>query len=282
MSRPLNGNGEDVKDSIVQRTNSIVDGIKRFYNYSGETSRNDLNSRRVQDSLIQEEPEMELNRNSGDSSNENIAAAGLYILNRLVNDMGFPKQMVKNILIYDKDLIGDDIMKAIDFCVKTEEGWKHTFIPDDRDKYPSHHQNFESESDISYESPLERCLICGEHREEHKKMTMKMPTSKRVVDDSMSSFESSFLAPNEEVKSAPDNRDTEIGSPDVSDDESDDEPVDPEESWVSCLICYDEHPASRMYALSCGHQFGIKCLRMMFKVGINDGKVLDNKCAYFE
>lgn len=103
--------------------------------------------------------------------------------------MGFDSTMVKNILLYDRDLIGDDIEKAIEFCIKTEEGWKHTFIPDDnRFNSQEHNRHFidENDSSNSYEPVAEKCIVCGEQREEHRKMHKEGPNMVRIVTESFS------------------------------------------------------------------------------------------------
>jgi hypothetical protein len=146
--------------------------------------------------------------------------------------MGFPRTMVKNVLIYDKDLIGDDIQKAVEFCLKTEEGWKHTFIPDEKDRLYHANENYESESELSFESRGERCLICGEGEEEHKKLTSRPPNSMRCITES----ESSSINANDDeivagVKYMVDDQDQED-----SEIESNTEPEDLNEERMQCLI----------------------------------------------
>jgi len=46
--------------------------------------------------------------------NELEVTYNLYIYNNLVFKMGFNSDMVKNILIYDKDIISNDLQKAVD------------------------------------------------------------------------------------------------------------------------------------------------------------------------
>lgn len=65
-----------------------------------------------------------------------------------------------------------------------------------------------------------------------------------------------------------------------NEDDSDEE-ADQNEEKVSCEICYLDHPKSKTFALVCGHTFGKSCLRQMFKISIENGNVVDNKCAHF-
>lgn len=122
----------DVKDSLIRRSLSIVDGMKKFYRYS-DSSLNYDSGKRVHN--IPHDDIESFPNNHRPNSHDESAVVSLYIYNKLCNEMGFPKEMVKNILIYDKDQIGEDVEKAIDFCIKTEDGWKHTFIPEDKEKY---------------------------------------------------------------------------------------------------------------------------------------------------
>ena len=92
------------------------------------------------------------------SENEEKAAVNLYIIHKLV-DMGFDRQMARNVLIYDRDRIGSDFMKAVSYCLKTSEGWKHTFIPDERTKYTIGIEKSGTESELSYHTVGERCKI---------------------------------------------------------------------------------------------------------------------------
>lgn len=153
------GSQEDVKDSIILRTSSNLEGIKKFYNYSLISSKHDAGSRSIKNQDMNPSEDIEMNCSNGMSTNEEMAAAGLYILNILVNDMGFNRQMVKNVLIYDKDIIGDDIQKAVEFCLKTNDGWKHTFVPDEKNKWMPDRQVFDELNNASIISEEERCLI---------------------------------------------------------------------------------------------------------------------------
>jgi len=271
------GSQEDVKDSIILRTSSNLEGIKKFYNYSLISSKHDAGSRSIKNQDMNPSEDIEMNCSNGMSTNEEMAAAGLYILNILVNDMGFNRQMVKNVLIYDKDIIGDDIQKAVEFCLKTNDGWKHTFVPDEKNKWMPDRQVFDELNNASIISEEERCLIWGEGRQEHKKLTTRVPS---MISHDSNTFTSFHDKDNEEIKVSIPSVPAQEEESDES--ESDEEPIDEDEDMVNCLIWYDDHPISRTYALSWGHRFGITCLRLMFKVGINDGKVLENNCAHYE
>jgi hypothetical protein len=52
--------GDDVRESIIQKKDDILDGVRRFYHYSGEPSHQDPSSRLVRDSL--EVPDLEVNK----------------------------------------------------------------------------------------------------------------------------------------------------------------------------------------------------------------------------
>lgn len=141
-------------------------------------------------------------------------------------------------------------------------------------------ENNKSESDTSSESGGERWLICGEGEEEHKKLTARPPNSIRHITESENS---THLMDDEDIQIGVYNKvNQENHKSEDSDPESEEEPDDPNEERIQCLIWYDEHTLSKSYSLSCGHQFGLKCLRMMFKVGIHDGKVLDTNWAHYD
>ena len=72
----------------------------------------------------------------------------------------------------------------------------------------------------------------------------------------------------------------ELPGENISDEEESED--DPDEETTECIICYDEHPVSKTFSLSWGHTFGIRWLRRMFKVNINDGKIHDLKWAHYE
>lgn len=92
-------------------------GSNKFYKHSDVYSQN-----------FNDSPDLEKKQSTW--SHEDIAAGSLYIYDQLVHGMGFPKTMVKNILLYDRDLINDDVNKAVEFLIKTEQGWLHTFVPE--------------------------------------------------------------------------------------------------------------------------------------------------------
>lgn len=88
--------------------------------------------------------------------------------------MGFDRNMAKNLLVYDKDIIKDDWSKAVELLCKTETGWLHTFVPDVEDR-PASMQKITSSEELnllqnqSMTFTKECCLICGESRSEHRR-----------------------------------------------------------------------------------------------------------------
>lgn len=71
--------------------------------------------------------------------------------------------------------------------MKTHDGWKHSFIPTDNDRVVIH-PGFESDLTESFARSFERCVICGEPREEHQKLVMRTPDTKRLVKESFSTL----------------------------------------------------------------------------------------------
>ena len=72
------------------------------------------------------------------------------------------------------------------------------------------------------------------------------------------------------------NVESDFVSEETEEDESE-EILDPNEPKILCNIWYWEHNVSNSYALSCGHSFGIKCIKQMLQVAIKEGKVIDNR-----
>jgi hypothetical protein len=124
---------KDVQESLLSQSRSKVDRVKKFYRYSGGEGYNVPDEDDIE-ALPVRNFEHNVNRHT---LHEDEAAGNLYILNKLVYELGFPVQMCKYVLLYDKDTINDDINKAVELLLKTEEGWLHTFVPESDYKYTS-------------------------------------------------------------------------------------------------------------------------------------------------
>ncbi|CAI2381845.1 unnamed protein product [Moneuplotes crassus] len=238
-----NNLNENLRYSFSQRRNSTRDQNPLYDKLFSEGDNEDL----------------EANPESNNSS-EVHATVNLYLLNKLSAEMGFKKSTVKHVLVNYSSDIGNDIGKAIDFCMFAKENGLDDHLSESESSIEEF--NGQNVSSLTTVNRLEMGTIIEE--EESKDLLSS------EIDQNESSL--TMVADNKE----------EPKSEYSSEDSSDDEAVDPNEETVNCLICYEDHPISRVYSLSCGHQFGISCLRMMFKVGINDGKVLETNCAHYE
>ena len=128
------------------------------------------------------------------------AAAALYIKSKLVGEMGFDYHLVDNVLRYQKDIINNDIQRAVDMCIKTDEGWKHTFISDENEgEYDEYSSSF-SEDEIN--GPLRRIkwMIWGEGLEDHQRSIVRRPQTRRIIENSFSTEEDIDISFQEETK----------------------------------------------------------------------------------
>lgn len=147
--------------------------------------------------LGKEEDFQELDEESGPKQElkESDITSNLFIYNQLVIKMGFSSDMVKKILIYDKDIINDDVQAAVDLLIKTENGWIHTFIQDTEFKtFNDPDQMF-----ITDDSN-EICLVCGESKDQHRKTLRNISLSDSIPSLPLNSpniLESNSMSKNE-------------------------------------------------------------------------------------
>ena len=166
--------------------------------YSDEQSNEILSSQKnLNDS---EESDLEINNISTNHHAE--AAAALYIKSKLVGEMGFDYHLVDNLLKYEKGIIRNDIQRAVDFCIKTDEGWKHTFIPDESDSNSSRYHDSAFDEEYSNDEFRIKWLIWGEGIEEHQRVTIRFPETRRIVENSFSTQDELEISFKEEVKNS--------------------------------------------------------------------------------
>ena len=191
--------------------------------------------------------------------NELEVTYNLYIYNNLVFKMGFNSDMVKNILIYDKDIISNDLQKAVDLWVKTNKGWSHTFVPDNDAK------TFRDSSDILNENN-EICIICGEGKDQHYgNLNSEFINSiDEPLPDSYAELKESDRILNTQNSTG----DEHLPSPHINN-----------LVLIYWAICCCEYEANKIFSLDWQHPFCKNCLNQMFTVNINDGKVMELRWA---
>lgn len=135
---------KDVQESVQRASLTKVDWLKKFYKMSDDSR---PFNRIDETNEFESAQDSEKQSITPKFSNEDQTVGSLFLQNQLI-DMGFDRAMVKNLLVYDKDLIGTDITKAVDFLCKTSSGWMHTFVPEAEEKLNSQKKYRIEESSI--------------------------------------------------------------------------------------------------------------------------------------
>ncbi|CAI2360877.1 unnamed protein product [Moneuplotes crassus] len=245
-----NDSCRDIADSLLQRSSSKAEWVRKFY--PGALGNSYQSSKYFLRKYEHQSDDMEFGSKPKDSD----LTYNLYLYSQLVNGMGFSPDLVKKVLIYDKDIINDEVEKAIDLMIKTKYGWAHTFIPDINPR--SIDEGMESFSDDAFE----KCLICGDSREEHRKTIIKKE----------------FFSQSPVLHSLPSIHD-ELEE-DIKEEESE-QSINRDEPHFTCNICYSDYPQSQQFSLRCGHQFCKPCLSNMLQVNITEGRIANINCAYY-
>jgi hypothetical protein len=121
------GQEEDV--ATKSKNDSDLSLMKRFYDRPLDSS---LKARKVSpiQSSNPDTYDLEHKVRNIDVEEQKSNSFNLYLFYKLA-EMGFNHQLARDVLTYDRDNIGSDLNKAVQYCSKTSKGWKHTFIPED-------------------------------------------------------------------------------------------------------------------------------------------------------
>ena len=68
--------------------------------------------------------------------------------------MGFERKQVLNLILYESERIDGNVNEAVDYLIKTDEGWTHHFV-----NKPSSEPFAGTDLENSF---MMRCIICGE------------------------------------------------------------------------------------------------------------------------